>query len=67
MQETEKLIPDNWSKKDASASAEAAHMVCCFWRKCSAVFDPEWLSDVNKRKASKSHSVPHSLIVHLYD
>ena len=35
-----KLRPDNnHSRKDASASAKAAHMVHCFWRKCSAVFD----------------------------
>ena len=26
-----------------SASAKAAHMVHCFWRKCSVVFDPEQL------------------------
>ena len=31
------------SRKDASASAKAARMVHCFWRKCSAVFDLERL------------------------
>ena len=37
-----KLWPDNnRSRKDVLASAEAAHMVHCFWRKCSAVFNPE--------------------------
>ena len=35
-----KLRPDNnCSRKDMSA--KAAHMVQCFWRKCSAVSDPE--------------------------
>ena len=34
-----KLRPDNkCSRKDASASAKAAHIGQCFWRKCSAVF-----------------------------
>ena len=28
-------------KKDSSASAKAAHVVHCFWRKCSAVFSRE--------------------------
>ena len=32
---------DNHSRKDALASAKAAHTVHCFWRKCSVVFDPE--------------------------
>ena len=31
------------ARKDASASAKAAHMVHCIWRKCPAVFDREWL------------------------
>ena len=35
------LWPDNnRSKKDASASAKAAHMVHCFWGYCSSIFDP---------------------------
>ena len=49
-----KLRPDhNCSRKDASASAKAAHTVHCFWRKCSVVFDRERLADVNKIKLSE--------------
>ena len=32
---------NNRSRKYGSASAKAAHMVHCFRRQCSAVFDPE--------------------------
>ena len=41
-------------------SKKAAHTVrCCFWRKCSAVFDQnDFWADVNKIKASECHGVP---------
>ena len=40
-----KLRPDNnRSGEDVSASPKAAHMVHCYCRKCSAVFDREQLS-----------------------
>ena len=47
-----KLRPDNnCSRKDTLALAKAAHMLCCFWRKCSSVFDQEHCSyKMNYRK-----------------
>ena len=56
MQENKLQPYNNCSRNDVSASAEDAHTVRCFWRKCSAVFDKNDLSGRKQNRAS--HSVP---------